>query len=401
VPRPCKISDGGGLHLLVQPTGGRLWRLAYRFAGKQKTLALGAYPQVSLSDARAKRDDAKRLLATGADPSVKLRLDRMARQTAAANTFGLLADEYLARQAREGRSERTINKTTWLLGIARPLLGQRPITDISAAEVLAVLRKVEVRGRLESARRLRSTIGCVFRYAIATARAENDPTFALRGALTSPTVTPRAAITDRLAFGALLRSIDGFDGQPTTRAALKLMALLFQRPGELRAAEWSEFDLDTAVWTIPESRMKMRRPHRVPLPRQAIAVLKELHAITGGGRLAFPSIRTVLRPISENTLNGALRRLGYAQDEATAHGFRASASTFLNESGKWNPDAIERALAHIEGNSVRRAYERGEYWDERVKMIAWWADYLDALRDGGKVVPLILAERSAGVAVGG
>lgn len=343
---------------------------------------------VSLLDARAKRDDAKRVLAAGADPGVKQRLEKMARQVAAANTFAVLADEYIAKQTRAGRSERTVEKTTWLLSLARPLLGQRAITEITAAEILAVLRKVEARGRLESARRLRATIGCVFRYAIATARAENDPTSALRGALTTPAVTPRAAIVEREAFGALLRAIDSFDGQPTTRAALKLMALLFPRPGELRTAEWSEFDLEAAVWTIPESRMKMRRPHRIPLPAQAVAVLRDLHRITGHGRggLVFPSVRTVLRPISENTLNGALRRLGYTKDEATAHGFRATASTFLNECGKWNPDAIERALAHVDSNSVRRAYARGEHWDERVKMMAWWADYLDVLREGGKVV---------------
>ncbi|HEY0327482.1 MAG TPA: integrase arm-type DNA-binding domain-containing protein [Rhodopseudomonas sp.] len=394
-PSPSKISDGGGLFLLVQPTGGRLWRLAYRFGGKQKSLALGIYPQVSLLEARVKRDDAKRVLAAGADPGVKQRLDKLARQAVAANTFALLADEFIAKQTREGRSERTIEKTTWLLGIARPMLGQRPIAEITAAEILTVLRKVEVRGRLESARRLRGTIGCVFRYAIATARAENDPTLALRGALTSPTVTPRAAITERQAFGALLRAIDSFDGQPTTRAALKLMAFLFPRPGELRVAEWSEFDLQAAIWTVPESRMKMRRPHRVPLPAQAIAVLKELHRVTGAGRLVFPSIRTVLRPISENTLNGALRRLGYSQDEATAHGFRATASTFLNECGRWNPDAIERALAHVESNSVRRAYARGEHWDERVKMMAWWAEYLDVLREGGEVVTFVRAEQNA------
>jgi integrase len=207
-------------------------------------------------------------------------------------------------------------------------------------------------------------------------------------------VKPRAAITEPRALGGILRAIDGFDGQPTTRAALKLMALLFPRPGELRAAEWSEFDLQTKIWTIPESRMKMRRPHRVPLPAQAIAVLKELHRVTGAGRLVFPSIRTVLRPISENTLNGALRRLGYSQDEATAHGFRATASTFLNECGRWNPDAIERALAHVESNSVRRAYARGEHWDERVKMMAWWAEYLDFLREGGEVVTLVRAEQN-------
>ena len=267
-------------------------------------------------------------------------------------------------------------------------LGNRSITEIRPTDVLTVLRGVEQRGRHETARRLRSTISSVFRYAVATARAENDPTIALRGALTTPVVKPRAAVTDPKAFGALLRAIDGFDGQPATKAAFKLMALLFPRPGELRAAEWTEFDLDAAVWTIPASRTKMRRSHRVPLSHQAIRILNDLYAITGKGILVFPGVRTVLRPISENTVNAALRRLGYSKDEATAHGFRATASTLLNESGKWNPDAIERQLAHVENNDVRRAYARGEHWEERVKMMKWWADHIDGLKIVGKVIAI-------------
>jgi len=247
---------------------------------------------------------------------------------------------------------------------------------------------VEIRGRHESARRLRSTIGGVFRYATATARAENDPTIALQGALTRPTVNHRAAVTDPTSLGALLRAVEGFEGQPATHAALKLIALLFPRPGELRGAEWSEFDLEAAVWTIPAARTKMRRIHRVPLPRQAVAVLEKLKLITGNSKLAFPGTRTAFRSISENTLNAALRRLGYSKDEATSHGFRATASTLLNECGKWNPDAIERQLAHVEGNDVRRAYARGEHWDERVEMMQWWADHLDTLRIGGEVIAL-------------
>ncbi|TIT68230.1 MAG: integrase, partial [Mesorhizobium sp.] len=245
--------------------------------------------------------------------------------------------------------------------------------------ILTALRSVEARGRYESARRLRSTVGSVLRYAIATARAEADPTIALRGALISPTVTSRAAITDPKALGGLLRAIDTFDGQATTRAALKLMALLFPRPGELRASGWDEFDFESSVWTIPEGRMKMRRPHRVSLSRQAVSVLTSLKEISGGGSLLFPSVRSVSRPISDNTLNAALRRMGIGKEEATAHGFRATASTLLNECGKWHPDAIERQLAHIENNDVRRAYARAEHWEERVKMMQWWADYLDEL----------------------
>jgi integrase len=382
-----KLSDGGGLQLWVQPNGAKLWRIAYRFGGKQKLIAIGAYPVISLADARQARDSAKRTLILGSDPSQAKRSLKAA-QASGGTTFRAIADEYVAKLKREGRAETTISKIEWLLSFAYPLIGDRDIKEISPADVLAALQKVERRGRHETARRLRSTIGSVFRYAVATARAEIDPTFALRGALTTPVVTPRAAVTEPRAVGALLRAIDGFDGQPTTHAALKLMALLFPRPGELRMAEWSEFDLDCAVWTIPAARTKMRRPHRVPLSRQAIAILRELGEVTGVGKLVFPCVRTVMRPISENTLNAALRRLGYSKDQATAHGFRATASTLLNESGKWNADAIERQLAHVENNDVRRAYARGEHWDERVKMMVWWSDYLDDLKVVGKVIPI-------------
>lgn len=382
-----KLSDGGGLQLWVQPNGAKLWRLAYRFGGKQKLLAIGAYPVISLADARRARDDAKRTLTLGSDP-VQVKRALKAAQASGETTFRAIADEYVAKLKREGRADTTITKIEWLLSFAHPLIGDRDIKEITPFDVLAALRTVETRGRHETARRLRSTIGSVFRYGVATARAENDPTFALRGALTAPVVKPRAAVTDPRAFGALLRAVDGFEGQPTTRAALKLMALLFPRPGELRMAEWSEFDLDAAVWTIPAARTKMRRPHRVPLTRQAVATLTELGEVTGNGKLVFPSVRTVMRPISENTLNAALRRLGYTTDQATAHGFRATASTLLNESGKWNADAIERQLAHVENNAVRRAYARGEHWDERVKMMAWWADYLDDIKVVGKVISM-------------
>jgi len=272
-------------------------------------------------------------------------------------------------------------------------LGSLPVSTIKPIEVLAVLRKVEAKGRYETARRLRSTIGAVIRYAIATARAETDPTVGLQGALTTPVVKSRAAVIEPKAVGALLRAIDGFEGQQSTHAALKLMALLFPRPGELRLAEWREFNLQEAVWTIPAARTKMRRPHAVPLPTQALQVLEQLHKITGFGALMFTSVRTVRRPISEGTLNAALRRLGYSKDEATAHGFRAMASTLLNESGMWSADAIERQLAHQEGNDVRRAYARGEHWDERVRMMQWWADYLDQLKGADTVVQL--ADRRA------
>jgi integrase len=380
--RAYKISDAGGLHLLINPNGSKLWRLAYRFAGKQKLLAFGRYPDVTLSEARDKREAAKRTLRDGRDPSVQAKLDKIAASAAAAQTFDLVADEYIEKLRREGKAENTLIKVTWLLGLARPSLGQRPVADISAPEVLHVLQGVERRGRHESARRLRSTMGAVFRYAVATTRAITDPTFALRGALTTPTVVHRAALTDAAAFGGLLRTVWGYDGQPETASALRLMALLFPRPGELRMAEWSEFDLVAAqpIWTIPAERAKMRRLHIVPLPKQALAILSRQQELSGGGRLVFPGIRTINRPISENTLNAALRRLGYTKAEATAHGFRATASTLLNESGLWSPDAVERALGHQDRDAVRRAYARGQHWEERVRMMTWWADQCDAWR---------------------
>lgn len=376
-----KLSDGGGLQLWVQPKGGNLWRFAYRFGGKQKLLAFGVYPTVSLARARQLREDARRLLADGHDPATEKK--RQAEALANAPTFRAIAEEYVAKLRREGRSAATITKIDWLLTFANAEFGDEPIRQIAAPSILKVLQSLEARERYESARRLRSTLGSVFRYAIATARAEADPTYALRGALTQVKATPRAAITDPEKFGALLRAVDSFDGQPGTRIALRLLALLFPRPGELRLAQWTEFDLERAVWAIPASRMKMRRAHRVPLPRQAMALLTVLRTIAPG-ELLFPSVRSPSRPISDGTLNAALRRLGYANDEVTGHGFRATASSLLNESGRWHPDAIERQLAHIEGNAVRAAYARGEHWDERTKMMQWWADHLDQLRTSSK-----------------
>jgi integrase len=382
-----KLSDGGGLQLWVQPNGSRLWRLAYRFQGKQKLLSLGAYPLFSLLEAREARDRARRQLAVGIDPS-EAKKEQKAAQHPPCDTFKAVAIEYVEKLKREGRASATIKKKEWLLAFAFPTLGSIRVSELRPIDALRVLQEVEIRGCFESARRLRSTIGAVCRYAIATARAETDPTSALKGALTTPVVKPRAAITDPRKFGSLLRAIDGFDGQATTRAALKLMALVFPRPGELRAAEWSEFDFVNRIWTIPASRTKMRREHRTFLAPQSIEVLKELHTVTANSKLAFPGLKSALKPISENTLNGALRRLGYSQEEATAHGFRATASTLLNESRKWSSDAIERQLAHVENNGVRRAYARGEHWDERVRMMIWWAGYLDQIKSIGAVTKL-------------
>lgn len=383
-----KLSDGGGLQLWLMPSGAKLWRLAYRFAGKQKKLAIGPYPAIGLSDARAKRDEAKAHLVAGRDPSIQKQAQKALALEVQGHTFAKVASELLERKRREGKAANTLAKLEWLYGLADASIGNRPVTEITAAEVLVVLRKAEGKGRLETAKRLRAVIGEVFRYAIATARAVNDPTFALRGAISAPVVKHRAAITDPVQLGGLMRAIDGFNGQPSTNAALKLMAYLFPRPGELRLAEWREFDLDNALWTIPAIRAKMRREHRVPLPHQALAVLKDLRPITGCGRLVLPGYgvsggegrKVEQRPISENTLNGALRRMGYGQDEMSSHGFRAAASTLLNESGKFSSDAIERALAHQDPDAVRRAYARGEHWKERLTMAQWWADQLDAWR---------------------
>jgi integrase len=382
-----KLSDGGGLQLWVFPHGSKLWRVAYRYGGKQKLLAVGPYPLVSLADAREARNDLKKQLRSGVDPSDARRAAHTSAKQAS-NTFATFADQLLELKRKGGKAEATLTKLTWLIGLALPKLGSRHPSKISAAEVLGVLRAVEQRERYETAKRLRAVIGAVFRLAVASGEAETDPTFALRDALASPPRKSRAAVTTPKEFGALLRVIDGFDGQPTTKAALQLLALLFPRPGELRAARWAEINWSDGVWTIPADRTKMRRPHHVPLSKQALAVLAKLQQITGQGPFLFPSIRTVKKTLSENTFNAALRRLGYTQEEATAHGFRASASTLLNEAGLWNRDAIERQLAHVDEDEVRRAYARGFFWEERIKMMQWWADYLDELKSSQNIVPL-------------
>ncbi|MEJ1161330.1 site-specific integrase [Prosthecomicrobium sp. N25] len=280
------------------------------------------------------------------------------------------------------RAEATLSKREWLMRLVRPRLGSRPIREISAREVLEVLREVEGKGFHETAIRLRSAIGSVFRNAIATGRAENDPTGALRGALTTPRVKHRAAVTDPKGLGPLLQAIDGYQCQPATKVALQLLALLVPRPGELRLAKWDEFDLEGKVWSIPAARTKMRRPHKIPLPRQAIEMLEEYHKVARRSDLVFAGTTNAQKPISENTLNQALRRVGFGPDQMTSHGFRATFATIANESGLWHADAIERQLAHVEQNAIRRAYARGEFWDERVRMMQWWADQLDDLRHG-------------------
>ena len=391
--RDYKLSDYEGLYLLVRKTGAKLWRMNYRFGGKQKSLALGVYPAVTLADARERRDAARKLLANGADPSVKRRLEKIA-AAAGGNSFREVAEELLSKRGREGLRDNTMQKNRWLLVPVYETLGDRPINEITAPELLHALRKFEARGRYDSASRSRTAAGRVFRYAIATGRATRDISLDLRGALTTPKAKHRAAITKPAEVGALLRAIDGYTGQPTTRIALQLSALLFVRPGELRYARWREFDLPEKIWRIPAETMKMDRPHRVPLANQAIGIIRELQKITGEGEFLFHAITSVRRAMSENTLNSALRRLGYAKEEVSAHGFRTTASTLLNEMGRWNKDAIDRQLAHQEQDDVRRAYmHAAEFWDERVAMMQVWADYLDQLKSGATILPLEAVSR--------
>jgi integrase len=382
-----KLYDDGGLFMIVRPSGGKLWRLKYRHVGKEQQLTIGRYPDVGLKEARDKRDEARKIIAAGGNPAFEKKRAAVAASVSAANTFSAIADELIAKREREGLKDVTNGKARWLLSLLAAEIGARPIAEIEAYELLDVLKKVEASGRLETAKRLLAFASRVFRYAVATTRAKRNIAADLQGALTAPTVKHHAAIIDPKGVGALLRAIEGFDGQPVTMWALRLAPHVFVRPGELRQAEWSEIDLDAAVWRIPGRRMKMKKEHVVPLSTQAVAILTETRGLTGGGQFIFPGQRTPKRPMSENTLNAALRRLGYGADEMTSHGFRSTASTLLNESGKWSPDAIERALAHGDTDAVRGTYHRGAHWKERVKMAQWWSDHLDALRVGGKVLP--------------
>ncbi|GGD61032.1 tyrosine-type recombinase/integrase [Erythrobacter arachoides] len=383
--KAIKLADGGGMFLLVTPAGGKLWRLKYRIDGSEKLLSMGAYPEISLSEARKRREEARGIIALGKDPSREKQRSKARARIQATDTFAAISNEYCAKRKRDGEkgwSPSTAIRSQYLLSLLTSSIGRLPIADIEPADVLAAVRKIEAKGNLESARRTLQLAGMVFRYAVATARLRSDPTRDLKGALTAPTVKHYGAITDASKVGALLRAIDGYDGSGITRLALQLAPHVFVRPGELRHAEWEEIDLDAGVWNIPAGKMKMGKAHHVPLSKQAIAILKLLQEATGPSGFAFPSIRARTRPMSENTLNAALRRLGYTSEEMTAHGFRAMASTLLNESGRFNPDAIERALAHGDSDKVRAAYHRGAHWKERVQMAQWWSEYLDQLRKG-------------------
>lgn len=379
--KPYKLTDAGGLYLHVQPSGSKLWRMKYRFLGKEKLLSFGPYPLVTIAEARQKRDEAKKLLLDGIDPGAKKTQDRLDAIAKQQQTFGLLADECLERQQTKGTAASTLAKTTWLLKNLAAPLADRPIHAITSAELLELLQRVEKSGRRETARRLRGTISSVFKLAIVTLRAKEDPTVPLHGALLPPKVEGRAAITDEAECGKLLRAIDDYDGWPTIRAGLQLLMLTCVRPGEVRGAKRAEFDLAKAVWSIPAERMKMRQPHDVPLSRQALAVIEDIWPLSEGGELVFPSIRSKHRPLSENAFNSALRRMGYGKNEVTAHGFRVTASSILNARG-FDPDVIEAVLAHQDRNAIRRAYNRATYWEQRVSLMQEWADMLDQFKAG-------------------
>jgi integrase len=391
--QPFNLYDMGGLYLTVAPSSAKWWRLKYRFGGKERRIGLGAYPEVSLAEARQRRDDARAVLRNGKDPGRERHADRLRAAVAAENTFKAVAGEWL-KELSPRLAPTSYKKNVWLLGLMTSELGPRPMLDITPPDVLAALERIKARGRHETARRAKQLVGQVFAYAIEKHRAERNPVSDLRRSVAGARPKPRAALTKPDDVGKLLRAIEGFQGQPTTLAALRIAPLVFVRPGELRRAEWSELDLDAAEWRIPAAKMKMREEHIVPLSKQAVAILRELHDLTGGRRFAFPSIRTADRPMSENTVNAALRTLGFDKNTMTGHGFRAMASTRLNELG-WSPSVIERQLAHAERDKVRAAYNRAQYLDERRKMMQAWADYLDVLRAGGNVVPIKRRSRAA------
>jgi integrase len=382
--KPVRLSDGDGLYLLVQPTGAKWWRFDYRLNGRRNLLSLGVYPDVPLALARQRRAEARALVAAGIDPGQHRQQAR--RQAALVRTFGEVAREWLDKQ-REVLAPVTFEKAEWMLEtLVGPWLGKRPIGEIEPPELLEALRKIEERGRHETAHRTKQRCGQVFRYAIATGRATRDPAADLRGALTPVKSHHRAAVTEPAQVKELLKAMDAFQGTFVVACALRLAPLVFVRPGELRKAEWVEFDLEAAEWRIPASRMKMREAHIVPLSRQAVAILQQLLPLTGDDKYVFPSIRTRTRPMSDGTLNAALRRLGYESDQHVGHGFRAMASTLLNELG-WAPDVIERQLAHAPRNKVRAAYNRAQHLGERRRMMQAWADYLEGLKAGTDVVP--------------
>ncbi len=384
--KPLRLSDSGGLYLEVAPSGGKLWRLKYRFNGKEKRLALGKYPEVGLKDARERRDEARKLLANEIDPGENRKAQKAAKTERAANSFEVVAREWIAKFTPTWAASHTSKIVRRLEMYVFPWLGGRPIAEITAPELLAMARRIEGKGALETAHRAMQNCGQVFRYAVATGRADRDPTGDLRGALQPVTSKHMAAVTEPRKVAELLRTLDGYQGTLTVRCALQLAPLVFVRPGELRAAEWADIDLDAAEWRYIAS--KKGNAHIVPLATQAVATLRELHALTGDGRYVFPSARTGERPMSDNAVLAALRRLGIAKDEMSGHGFRAMARTILDEVLGFRPDLIEHQLAHAVRDPNGRAYNRTAHLPERVKMMQQWADYLDKLKAGADVIPL-------------
>lgn len=385
--KDVKLFDGGGLYLLVTPTGGKLWYMKYRFEEKEKKLSFGAYPDVSLSKAREKRQAAREQIAAGIDPGAVRKAVKTAVRAETENAFEVVAREWHAKFA-----------PTWTPGHADtifrrmeldlfPFLGAKQIGEITPPEMLAVLRKVESRGALETAHRIKTIAAQVFRYAIATGRAVNDPTVPLKGAMPPTTQRHFPSITEPAKVKDLLRAIDDFKGSIVVRSALWLAAYTFARPGELRHMEWSEIDLENGIWDIPAGKMKMKVAHFIPLCRQAVAVLRELQPLTGSGRYVFPCNRSAARAMSENTINAALRRMGYDKEEFTGHGFRAMARTLLDEVLNFPASHIEAQLAHAVKDANGRAYNRTTFLDDRRKMMQTWADYLDGLKQGAKVIP--------------
>ncbi|MEE4212586.1 MAG: integrase arm-type DNA-binding domain-containing protein [Parvularcula sp.] len=379
--KPWKLPDERGLYLQISPNGSKRWHLRYSFQGKKKKISFGPFPDVSLKSARVKRDEARASIADGIDPLKERREQKLEAKLASEHTFAAVAREYISKRANDGDkaiSEATRSKTEWLLSLVEQKLGRMPVAEITAPLLLAALNDIQETGRRETARRLRSFVGRVLNYAIATGRAANNPAPALRGALATPSVRHHPAVIEPGALGELLRAIDGYEGFASTNAALKLSAHLFQRPGEVRQMKWSDLDFDAAIWTIPAGGTKMRREHRVPLSRQALAIIRSMEHVAAYSEYVFPSFNPK-KPLSENAVTGALKRLGYA-GVMTAHGFRTTACSLLNESNKFHPDAIERALAHQDNNAVRAVYNRTQYWEERVRMMQWWSDKIDSLK---------------------
>lgn len=386
--KPVKMFDGGGLYIEVAPSGGKWWRLKYRFGGKEKRVSLGVYPDVGLKDARDRRDEARKLLANDIDPSVQRKALQAANGDRAANSFEVVAREWFAKFKNKWADSHADKLIGRLERDIFPWIGSKPISDLKAPELLACLRRVEDRGAVETAHRELQCCGQVFRYAVATGRADRDPSSDLRGALGAVKTTHLASITDPKKVGELLRACDAYKGQFVTRCALRLAPLLFVRPGELRKAEWTEFDLERAEWNIPAERMKMDEPHLVPLPLQAVAILRELQPLTGNGLYVFPGARTNGRPMSDNAVLAALRRMGFAKDEMSGHGFRAMARTILDEVLHVRVDYIEHQLAHAVRDPNGRAYNRTAHLTERKAMMQQWADYLDVLKTEAEALPL-------------